>query len=89
MRNRNDDPPVTVTRSIPLPWLISMSAFLVAHAALLWFGQQNTAQAVKDMASDIRELRSDARQGGLKTVEHELKLSDHERRIQVLEARKP
>jgi mannitol-specific phosphotransferase system IIBC component len=88
-RHRNDDPPVKITREIPLPWLIGVVVSLIVHAVILWISQQNTAQAIKDMAADIRELRADARQGGLKTVEHEIKLTDHERRIQLLEARKP
>ena len=86
--HRAGDPPLKVTREIPLPWLISIVAGLAFQGVTVWLGQQSQGQAIRDMSTELRELRTEARAGGLKTVEHELKLSDHERRITALEQAK-
>lgn len=87
MRHRKDDPPVKITREVPLPWLIGGTVGLIVQAVTLWIGQQNQGQAIKDMLMEVRELRASAAAGGLKTVEHTLKLEDHERRIGALETK--
>lgn len=89
MRTRNDDPPVKITREIPLPWLAGVLFTLIFNGISVWLGQQSQAKALDGLTTEVRELRAAAAQGGLKTVEHDLKLVDHERRIQVLETRKP
>lgn len=84
-----DGHPVKITREIPLPWLIGVVFGLIVHAATLWFSQKAQGDAIKDMTIELRELRSAAAAGGLKTVEHDIKIADHERRLQILEVRKP
>jgi hypothetical protein len=87
MKQRAEDPPLKITREIPLPWLIGLGVGLIVQAVTVWVGQQAQGQAIKDMTVELRELRAAAAAGGLKTVEHDLKLADHERRLQVLEQR--
>lgn len=84
-RRRNSDPPVKITREIPLPWLIGIVVGLIVQAVTVWIGQQTQGKAVDGLTVEIKELRAAAAQGGIKTVEHDLKIIDHERRIQTLE----
>lgn len=84
--HRQGDPPLKVTREIPLPWLAGVIVGLIVQAVTVLLTQQNQSQAIKDMTTELRELRAEARAGGIKTVEHDLKLSEHERRITKLEA---
>lgn len=86
-RHRASDPPVHITREIPLPWLIGTSALLVVQAVTLYVGQQNQADAIRSLASDVKELRAAATTTGLKAVEYGLRLDDHERRLQAAESR--
>lgn len=85
---RSDDPPVKITREIPLPWLVGIVAIGVFQAILIWFNQQAQTEQIKTLGSDVRALSVDIGAKNLKDVEHDLKLSDHERRIVGLEARK-
>jgi hypothetical protein len=86
-RHRASDPPVHITREIPLPWLIGTAAVLVVQAVTLYVGQQNQADAIRSLAADIKELRTAATTTGLKAVEYGLRLDDHERRLQAAESR--
>jgi hypothetical protein len=87
-RHRADDPSrVHITREIPLPWLIGTAALLVVQAVTLYVGQQNQADAIRSLASDVKELRAAATTTGLKAVEYGLRLDDHERRLQAAESR--
>lgn len=84
-QHRNTDPPVKITREIPLPWLIGIVVSLIVQAVMVWVGQQAQGDAIKALTVEVKELRTAAAAGGLKTVEHDLTLKDHERRLQVLE----
>lgn len=83
--HRPNDPPVKITREIPLPWLIGIVVSLIVQAVMVWVGQQNQGDAIKALTVEVKELRQAAAAGGIKTVELDLTLKDHERRLQVLE----
>lgn len=89
MRTRTNDPPMRITREIPLPWLIGIVVTLIVQGVTVWLGQQQQGDALKALTAEVKELRAAAATGGLKTVEHALRLEDHERRLQALERGKP
>jgi hypothetical protein len=79
--HRADDPPIRISREVPLPWLIGGAVGLIINITTMWIGMQNLTQEVK-------ELHAAATQGGLQSTEFRVKLDEHERRIQSLEVRK-
>lgn len=86
-RHRASDPPVHITREIPLPWLIGIVVGLIIQGVTLYVGQQTQADAIRALAADVKELRTAAATSGLKSVEYGLRLDDHERRLQAAEGR--
>lgn len=86
-RRQANDPPVHITREIPLPWLIGIVFGLIVQGVTLYIGQQTQAGAIRDLATDVKELRAAVASSGLKSVEYGLRLDDHERRLQATESR--
>lgn len=83
-----DAPAVRVTREIPLPWLVTIAAGLVAQGVTLWTGQQAQGQAIKDLTVEVREMRQAVNAGTITSTEHTMRLADHERRLNALESKR-
>ena len=86
--HRPDDGPVTITRAIPLTWVLSVLAAIVAQAAVVYFTQQRQGELLQAMAIELKQVSTTVSNSGTKDVEHDFRLADHERRLQALE-RKP
>ena len=95
---RSDDPPVKITREIPLPWLVGIVAAGFLQAALMYFKQETQGAAIeklslsqteeiRKLSTQVQQLSTDIGTKNLKDVEHDLKIADHERRVLSLEAR--
>lgn len=85
-QHRIDDPAlVRVTRDIPLPWLIGVSAGLLVQAVILFVGQQTQSESTRALIAEVKELRVLVQQGTVKDVEYGLRLDDHERRMSAIE----
>jgi hypothetical protein len=85
-QHRSGDPAlVRVTRDIPLPWLIGVSAGLLVQAVILFVGQQTQSESTRALISEVKELRVLVQQGTVKDVEYGLRLDDHERRMTAIE----
>jgi cell division protein FtsL len=84
--HRAGDPPLKVTREIPLPWLITSLLALIVQAVAMWFGQQALVQSNRDLVGEVRELRSTVNSGALKAERLEQQLGDVQRRLAILEA---
>lgn len=89
---RSEDPPVKITREIPLPWLITCIAVIAGQALLMWTGQREQAAAIAQLGAQMSEqtkqinaLSEKVGVGNLKDLEHDLKLNDFSRRIGDLE----
>jgi hypothetical protein len=80
MHTRSDDPPIKVTREIPLPWLIAIVMGLIVQAVTIW-------NSVNALTVEVKELRVTTATGSLKTVEHEVQLADVLRRLAAVETR--
>lgn len=95
---RANDPPMKITREIPLPWLIGIVAAGFLQATLMYFKQEAQGEAItkltttqtlaiEKLTAEVRQLSTDIGAKNLKDVEHDLKIADHERRVLTLEAR--
>ena len=85
MHHRAGDPPIKVTREIPLPWLVGVIIGLIVQAVSVWIGVQSQGDAIKSLTAEIKELRASVAAGGLQAVRIEVRVEDHERRLQQLE----
>jgi hypothetical protein len=92
---RASDPPIKITREIPLPWVLSVVAAIVAQGAVVWFTQKSQgelitqqSESIKALAVELRAVTNDLNTGRVKDLEHDLKLADHERRLGTVEARR-
>lgn len=91
-RSTDADHSLSITRTIPLSWLISVGIAVVVQAALIWQGQEKQSDAILRMTAQlveqtkqIQSLSVEIGAKNLKDVEHDLKLADHDRRISTLE----
>jgi hypothetical protein len=76
---------VRIDRVIPLPWLVGMMAAIVAQAAALYYGQQQTIEKVGELRADVRSLNGSAAVAATRDVEHTMRLQALERRVDVIE----
>lgn len=84
---RSDDPPIKITREIPMPWLIGIIGAGFLQAVLVYYKQDAQAEAIVKLTAEVRQLSTDIGSKNLKDVEHDLKIADHERRILSLESK--
>jgi hypothetical protein len=83
-----DGQTVRVTREIPLPWLVTIAAGLVAQGVTLWTGQQAQGAAIKDLIAEVREMRQAVNAATIVSAEHTMRFADIERRLNALEQRR-
>ena len=76
---------IRISREIPLPWLIGITATLMVQAATVWFGQQQMSRDISEMKATIREINDRTNSGVGKDIEHSLKLIEIDRRVTLLE----
>lgn len=76
---------IKIDRVIPLPWLVGICGAIVAQAAAMYYGQQQIAEAVRELKGDVRELTNGASAAASKDVEHTLRIQAVERRVDILE----
>lgn len=90
-RHRSDDEPnrpFTITRSLPLYWLLSVLAAMIMQAAVVYFAQQRQGELIQAMTGELKQVVQAVNTSNVKDVEHDFRLSDHERRLQALERAK-
>lgn len=88
MHHRAGDPPLKVTREIPLPWLIGVVVGLIVQAVTVWVSVQALGETTRALTVEVKELRAAAAAGGIQGVRMEVQVADHERRLQHLERTK-
>lgn len=97
MSHRQGDPPVKITREIPLWGLILAVVGIVGQAITLYYGQNRQGELIaqqndliRDLTVKVAALSESIQKVNLKNVEFEYKISDLDRRVTVIEAsRKP
>jgi flagellar basal body-associated protein FliL len=94
VNTRASDPPIKITREIPLYWVLSVVAAIVGQGALVWFTQKSQGdliaqqnESIKQLTAELRAVTTDLNTGRVKDLEHDLKIADHERRLATLEKR--
>ena len=87
---RDDSGRVRIDRVLPLPWVIGMMVGIGLQAATLYYGQQQVAEKVLELRSDVRALNNATQTAATRDVEHSMRIQSLERRVDVIEtARHP
>jgi hypothetical protein len=86
-RRMDDDPesPFTITRAIPLPWLLSGIIAIIGQAGVVYFAQQRQGELIQAMTIELKAVSQAVNTSTVKDVEHDFRLNDHERRLQAIE----
>lgn len=85
--HRLSDPPIKITRDIPLWGLISGICIVAVQAVTLWTQNQASLAKQTEMASDLRVVREKVDQISSRSIKLEAQLESMERRISLLEQR--
>lgn len=87
MHHRSGDPPVKITREIPLPWLVSTIAVVAFQAILLWSKADQTFNKQSEIATDVRMVREKVEAINGRSIELKAQMDSLERRVSQLENR--
>lgn len=79
------DPPLKVTREIPLWGVLSVVGALGAQAVALYYGQQALVQKMSEVTAEVRALSAASRQADVDRVQARYQLDDLARRVGELE----
>lgn len=84
-RPDDDDGRITITRSIPLPWVLSVLAAIAAQATVVYFTQQRQGEILQTVAVEVKQLSSIVNTQASGKIEQDFKIADHERRLTTIE----
>ena len=79
LRGQDSEGRVRIDRVIPLPWLLGGIAAIALQGVALYYGQQQTAEAVRKMEGRIEAMV---------TLQAAAQVADAERRAEVRELRR-
>ncbi len=82
---RSNDPPIKVTREIPLPWLITAVVACVGWAISQYIAAQKIADATVSLSARVAVVSEQMRQKDIGDARTGVRLDEHERRIAQLE----
>lgn len=85
MLSRREDPPIKITREIPLWGVLGVVATIIGQAAVVWFTQKEQGAQLVQVISELRQVTDSIRQSDVRNERHELKIEDLQRRVQALE----
>lgn len=83
--HRSSDPPIKVTREIPLWGILSVAAAICGQAAIVWFTQKEQGRLLNEAIGQIQQMRAEMSSLTLKNVEYRYEISDLQRRVSNLE----
>lgn len=88
-----DNDRLRIKYEVPLTWLLGVVGFMLAQAAMMYYGQQRQGELIvalttsnTELATQIKALSAQLSTKDLKDVQHDFQLLDHERRIVNLES---
>lgn len=76
---------ITITRTIPLPWILTVLAAIAAQATVVYFAQQRQGEILQGVGIDVKQLSATVNAQASGKIEQDFKLADHERRLQAIE----
>lgn len=88
-RRAEDPSSFTITRAIPLPWVLGVIFAIAAQAAVVYFTQQRQGELIVTLTTEVKTLTASVNTNNVTDVKHDFKIADIERRLESLERRKP
>lgn len=85
--HRLNDPPIRVTREIPMHWLLGIVGTIAVSLVNSYFVQQDQTKQVDKLNTQLEKVVNTLATGSQKSQEHDYKLMDLERRVSALELR--
>lgn len=85
MRHRPEDPPLKITREIPLPWILGVLGAFFIFAATMYFTQQRQAELLVDLKTQVQKLVDGQDVKGAKDQDRDLDIRELKGRVAALE----
>lgn len=85
MNHRLSDPPIKITREIPLPWLLSIVGAILVFSGTVYFTQQRQGELLGELKQEVQKLSTNLDSRTQKDQEHDYKLMDLDRRMTAQE----
>jgi len=82
---RAGDPPVKITREIPLPWLLTLVGTMIGLAITVYFTQQWQGTKLGELTQSVDKLTVKIDASNTAIIELKADVRDHERRLGRLE----
>lgn len=83
--HRSNDPPVKITRDIPLPWLLGLLGAFFVFAATMYFTQQRQAELLIEMKAQMQKLIDGQDSKLQKDLERDFDIREMKGRVAALE----
>ena len=80
---------VRIDRVIPLPWLLGGVGAIALQGVALYYAQQQTAEAVREMKSQLTAIVAAQTAAQVADADSRADLRELRRRVEALEARRP
>lgn len=82
------DPPIKVTREIPLPWLLGLVGMFFLFGATMYFTVQRQAEILVELRGQVQKLVDGQDSKLQKDLERDFDLRDLKNRVATLERAK-
>lgn len=86
MNARNTDPPIKITREIPLSWLMAMLIAAIGWAISQYVAASKIADATQSLTLRVEKMSEQLRQKEISDAHVAARIEEHERRIVTLES---
>lgn len=83
--HRSSDPPVKITREIPLPWILGLLGAFFVFAATMYFNQQRQAELMVELKAQVQKLVDGQENKLAKDQERDLDIRELKGRVAALE----
>lgn len=78
-----------VDRVVSMQWVLSIIGTIIAAGASIYYGQQQLIKEFAEMRLEMRAFSAALSASSTKDTEHTLRLQSLEKRVDMIEARKP
>lgn len=85
--HRLNDPPIRVTREIPMHWLLGIVGAIGISLVNSYFVQQDQTKQVEKLNTQLEKVVTALAAGSQKSQEHEFEIMDLKRRLAAVELR--
>lgn len=88
LRMPDQQPPVKITREIPLWGILTVVGGLLAQSVHMYYSNMHQGQKLDEVVTEFRAMTVEMHRSNVRYGQMEYQISDLQRRIAALEARK-